>query len=150
MNFTAHVRAGALLSAIALCFSATARADTVVVTAGRMLDVVAGRTVEHPKITITDGRITAVSASSASIPAGARHVDLPGMTLLPGLIDMHTHLTSDPHYSGYRYLEFTIIFGPWSGFRMLRRRSRLASPRSGTSVRRITTTSRSSKASNKG
>jgi len=110
MNFTAHVRAGALLSAIALCFSATARADTVVVTAGRMLDVVAGRTVEHPQITITDGRITAVSASSASIPAGARHVDLPGMTLLPGLIDMHTHLTSDPHYSGYRYLEFTDNF----------------------------------------
>ena len=32
------------------------------------------------------------------------------MTLLPGLIDMHTHLTSDPHYSGYRGLQFTDNF----------------------------------------
>ncbi len=110
MNFTAHVHAGALLGAIALSFSAPTRPDTVVVTAGRMVDVIAGRMVEHPQITITDGRITAIGASSATIPAGVRHVDLPGMTLLPGLIDMHTHLTSDPHYSGYRRLEFTDNF----------------------------------------
>jgi imidazolonepropionase-like amidohydrolase len=32
------------------------------------------------------------------------------MTLLPGLIDMHTHITSDPRYSGYRGLEFTDNF----------------------------------------
>ena len=32
------------------------------------------------------------------------------MTLLPGLIDMHTHLTSDPRYSGYRRLQFTDNF----------------------------------------
>jgi imidazolonepropionase-like amidohydrolase len=32
------------------------------------------------------------------------------MTLLPGLIDMHTHLTVDPHYNGYRGLEFTDNF----------------------------------------
>ncbi len=44
------------------------------------------------------------------MPAGARRVDLPGMTLLPGLIDMHTHLTSDPHFSGYRRLQFTDNF----------------------------------------
>ena len=44
------------------------------------------------------------------MPPDARRVDLPGMTLLPGLIDMHTHLTVDPHYSGYRGLEFTDNF----------------------------------------
>ena len=43
-------------------------------------------------------------------PAADRRVDLPGVTLLPGLIDMHVHLTSDPHYSGYRALEFTDNF----------------------------------------
>lgn len=85
-------------------------ADTVVVTADRMLDVIAGRMVQHPAITVTDGRITAIGTQGAPLPAGSRQIDLPGMTLLPGLIDMHTHLTSDPHYSGYRELEFTDNF----------------------------------------
>jgi imidazolonepropionase-like amidohydrolase len=94
-----------------LCLAAgSAQADTVVVTADRMLDVVTGRMVEHPQITITDGRISAVGAKGAAAPADARHVDLPGITLLPGLIDMHVHLTSDPKFSGYRSLEFTDNF----------------------------------------
>ena len=82
----------------------------MVVTADRMLDVATGRMVEHPQITITDGRISAVTAAGASIPTGARRVDLTGLTLLPGLIDMHVHLTSDPTISGYRGLEFTDNF----------------------------------------
>src|SRR3954447_11546487 len=81
-----------------LALAGTSQADTVVVTADHMVDVIAGKVVDHPRITITDGRITAVSASVGSqaspAPAGARHVDLPGVTLLPGLIDMHTHITS--------------------------------------------------------
>ena len=80
----------------------TAQADTVVVTAARMVDVVAGRVVEHPVVTVTDGRITGVSTGNATIPAGARRIDLGNRTLLPGLIDMHVHLTSDPSLSGYR------------------------------------------------
>jgi len=88
------------------------RAETVIVTADRMIDVIAGKVVEHPRITITDGRITAVGTadSEAVAAAGARRVELPGMTLLPGLIDMHTHITSDPRYNGYRGLEFTDNF----------------------------------------
>src|SRR5258708_28779648 len=87
----------------------TAFADTVMVGADRMVDVLTGRVIDHPQITITDGRITAVGQDAAS-PPGARRVDLKGMTLLPGLIDMHTHLTSDPHFSGYRRLQFTDNF----------------------------------------
>lgn len=87
----------------------SARADTIVVSADRMIDVITGKIVEHPAITITDGRISAVGTES-SVPAGARHIELPGMTLLPGLIDMHTHITSDPRYSGYRQLQFTDNF----------------------------------------
>ena len=98
-----------VLSAL-LIAAGTAQADTVVVTADRMLDVATGHMVEHPQITITDGRISAVATAGASAPAGARHVDLPGLTLLPGLIDMHVHLTSDPTFSGYRDLEFTDNF----------------------------------------
>jgi imidazolonepropionase-like amidohydrolase len=99
--------AGILLS---WAIVATAHADTVVVTADRMIDVLAGRTIDHPQITIVDGRITAVAAQNSPAPSGARRVDLTGMTLLPGLIDMHTHITSDPRYGGYRGLEFTDNF----------------------------------------
>ena len=101
-----------ILAAAALLAGAPmpASADTVVVTADRMVDVVAGRVTQHPKITIVDGRIASVGTQDGTVPAGARRIDLPGMTLLPGLIDMHTHLTSDPHYCGYRSLEFTDNF----------------------------------------
>ena len=87
-----------------------ARADTVVVTADRMVDVAAGRVIEHPQITVTDGRISSVGTQDTPAAAGTRHVNLPGLTLLPGLIDMHVHLTSDPHFSGYRRLQFTDNF----------------------------------------
>ena len=95
------------LAAIGLLAATAARADTVVVTADHMVDVLAGRTVEHPVVVITDGKIVSVGGPA---PAGARHVDLPGMTLLPGLIDMHVHLTSDPTLSGYQGLEYTDNF----------------------------------------
>ncbi len=88
----------------------TASADTVVVSADRMIDVLTGRVMDRPQITITEGRISAVGVQGSAVPAGARRVDLPGMTLLPGLIDMHVHLTSDPHFSGYRRLQFTDNF----------------------------------------
>jgi imidazolonepropionase-like amidohydrolase len=102
-----------LLTGLPLGLVGTSRADTVVLTADRMIDVVAAKVVEHPRITITDGRIAAVGSGTTatnSEPANARHVDLPGMTLLPGLIDMHTHITGDPRFSGYRGLEFTDNF----------------------------------------
>jgi imidazolonepropionase-like amidohydrolase len=108
-------RLAAGIAAIAGIFSgcgiaATAHADTVVITADRMIDVLAARAVDHPQITVVDGRITAVGLQGSAVPEGARRVDLPGMTLLPGLIDMHTHITADPRYGGYRGLEFTDNF----------------------------------------
>jgi imidazolonepropionase-like amidohydrolase len=102
-SFVVLVMASSLLAA-------TCHADTVVVTADRMLDVIAGRMIEHPQVTITDGRITSVGVQGAPVAAGARRVELSGMTLLPGLIDMHVHLTNDPHYNGYRFLEYTDNF----------------------------------------
>jgi imidazolonepropionase-like amidohydrolase len=103
-------RAAFILGALLVNGALTpAFADTVVVRADRMVDVLTGRVIDHPQITITDGRITAVGQDAAS-PPGARRVDLKGMTVLPGLIDMHTHLTSDPRFSGYRRLQFTDNF----------------------------------------
>ncbi len=104
------MRIGLSLLAAALIL-APANAETVVITAARMVDVVAGRVVANPVVVATDGRITAVgTAGSISVPAGARAIDLAGMTILPGLIDMHVHLTSDPTLSGYRSLEYVPSF----------------------------------------
>ena len=97
----------ALLAGLAL--ATPAAADTVAITAARMLDVVAGRMVEAPVVIVTDGRITAAGPGVA-IPPGARRIDLAGLTLLPGLIDMHVHLSGDPTLSGYRGLEFVDSF----------------------------------------
>ncbi|HEY4958022.1 MAG TPA: amidohydrolase family protein [Caldimonas sp.] len=105
-----RIRRHSILIALATVVAWPAGAETVVVSADRMVDVVAGRIVERPQITISDGRIVAVGAQGGEVPAGARRLDLPGLTLLPGLIDMHVHLTSDPRYGGYRGLEFTDNF----------------------------------------
>ncbi len=106
-TWPARIAAGLL---VACCAGRGAQADTVVVTADHLIDVLTGRILDHPAVTIVDGRIAAVAAQGAAVPAGARRVVLPGMTLLPGLIDMHTHITSDPRYGGYRGLEFTDNF----------------------------------------
>ncbi|MFD0849488.1 Xaa-Pro dipeptidase [Sphingosinicella xenopeptidilytica] len=98
-----------LALAAAALLSGVAQAETVVVTADRMVDVVAGRTVANPVVVITDGRIVSVSGG-AGIPADAKRVDLPGMTLVPGLIDMHVHLDGSPVYGGYNSLVFTDSF----------------------------------------
>jgi imidazolonepropionase-like amidohydrolase len=110
MNLMLRASYWIVIAVSTLGWCASAQADTVVISAARMIDVLAGRVIEHPQITVTDGRITALESAGAAIPQGARHVDLPGMTLLPGLIDMHTHLTSDPRFSGYRHLQFTDNF----------------------------------------
>jgi len=90
---------------------APASAETVLVTADRMLDVAAGRYVERPAVLIRDGRIVELGvAGRLQAPQGARTVDLPGRTLVPGLIDMHVHLDGTPLIGGYRQLEYTDSF----------------------------------------
>src|SRR5450830_1450886 len=84
-----------------LAMAANSEEQIIVVTADKILDVVKGTVINHPQITISRGRIIAVTQAGA---------DFPGMTLLPGLIDMHVHLASDPRYGGYRGLEFTDNF----------------------------------------
>ena len=87
-----------------------ALAGTTVVTAARMIDVLNGKVIDRPQILITDERITSVGRQGDPVPADARRIELGSRTLLPGLIDMHVHLTTDPLYSGYRRLQFTDAF----------------------------------------
>ncbi|MDT7933996.1 MAG: amidohydrolase family protein [Sphingomonadaceae bacterium] len=93
-----------------LLASGAARAETVVVTAARMLDVERGAYVADPQIIIINRRISSVGRRGAAVPDGARRVDLPGLTLLPGLIDMHVHLTSVAEIGGRRQLDYTDRF----------------------------------------
>lgn len=85
-----------LLACLALLAAAPVSAETVVVHAGRLVTDASKPAMGPSTITVTDGRITAVAAGLNPAPAGARLVDLSGKTVLPGLIDMHVHLSGDP------------------------------------------------------
>jgi imidazolonepropionase-like amidohydrolase len=65
----------------------------IVVRAARMVDVTTGQLVTPAIVVIADGKIR--SLRSTDVPPGARTIDLGDLTLLPGLIDAHTHLTYD-------------------------------------------------------
>ena len=82
-----------LLSASFIVSQTTKSADThlVVLRAAKMLDVKAGKIVVNPVVIIEGERIKEVGPGLA-IPAGAKVIDLGGATLMPGLIDAHTHL----------------------------------------------------------
>ena len=102
--------AGALVLALG---TAPALAETVVVTADRMVDVAKGVSLAEPVVVITDGRIVSVVTRGGArpvIPADAKRIDLPGQTIVPGLIDMHVHLDADARISGFRGLEYTDSF----------------------------------------
>jgi imidazolonepropionase-like amidohydrolase len=100
-----------ILIALALTWAAPAVAETVIVTADHMVDVVAGKTVDFPAVTVVDGRITGIAdARTIKFGSSVRHIDLSGKTILPGLIDMHVHLTSLAEIGGYRTYQYTDSF----------------------------------------
>jgi imidazolonepropionase-like amidohydrolase len=97
-----------VMTAAAPCTAFAERASTVepagpinivVVRAARLIDGRGGEPLAPAMVRIDGDRITAV-ASSLPVPAGAREIDLGDATLLPGFIDLHTHLTgrSDVHW----------------------------------------------------
>jgi imidazolonepropionase-like amidohydrolase len=79
---------------------------TVVIRAGHLLDVKTGKTLANQIIVIQGDKIASVGAA-AQIPAGAQVVDLSNATLLPGLIDAHTHITFNPNF-GYSWLAISV------------------------------------------
>jgi imidazolonepropionase-like amidohydrolase len=94
------------------CFSFAQQPATpqhVIINAGHLLDVKTGKMLDNVSVSIEGDRITSISqgARGGSSQPGARVIDLPNATLLPGLIDVHTHLTFDPNF-GYQELGVSI------------------------------------------
>ena len=109
------MRKGIVASALVLGLalgSAASVAQVEAVSASRLLDVASGKYVDNPLVIVTDGRITSIGKKGDAVPAGAKVVDLPGATLLPGLIDMHTHISALAEIGGYNSLQYSDRF--WS------------------------------------
>jgi imidazolonepropionase-like amidohydrolase len=106
----AALATAATVAGLSLCGAASA--EVTAVSAARLLDVASGKYVDDPLVIVTDGRITSVGKKGDAVPAGAKVVDLPGATLLPGLIDMHVHLDSLAEIGGYNSLQYSDRF--WS------------------------------------
>jgi len=83
-----------LAGAAAISITVAAQpARTVVVRAARMLDPVAGRIVANPVVVISGDRIESVGGP---VPPNATTIDLGDLTLVPGLVDAHTHNLLEP------------------------------------------------------
>ena len=101
---------GALITST-LCLATlgfTQTSHPVAVHAGHVLDVKSGKTLSDQVLVIEDGKIVSSGpVAEAKIPADAVRIELPNATVLPGLIDAHTHLTFDPRF-GYETLAISV------------------------------------------
>ena len=105
MMFVLAVLLAACTPATLAQTTADAAAKRILVRAGHLLDVKTGKLLDAQTVVVVGETIQSISPT-AQVPAqpGDSVVDLGGMTVLPGLIDVHTHLTMNTDFDPYREL----------------------------------------------
>jgi len=87
---------GRVIGAIALTIAIGSVADAAtLIHAGRVIDGLANQAMSERTIVIDGGRIVAIESGYRAPSVGDRVVDLKNSTLMPGLMDMHVHITSE-------------------------------------------------------
>ena len=89
----------ATTAALAAAPEPAAQPSLTVIKAARLLDAAAGKVLVNQAVVIEGDKVKAVGAAAdvmKSLPANAKVIDLGDVTLLPGLIDCHTHVTGQP------------------------------------------------------
>lgn len=79
--------------------------DSTVLKCGKVLDAKTGTYLSNASVVVTDGFFESIDGPTST---SAATVDLSSRVCLPGLIDVHTHITSDPRASGYRRLGISV------------------------------------------
>jgi imidazolonepropionase-like amidohydrolase len=98
-----------------------AKPSRTVLHAAKLLDVKTGRMLSDQAIVIEAGKIASVGPmSEVRRSSGDRTLELPNATVLPGLIDAHTHLTGDPRDIGYQSLGISVPRATLKGARNAR------------------------------
>ncbi|HVT92040.1 MAG TPA: amidohydrolase family protein [Bryobacteraceae bacterium] len=94
---------------VVLPFVAAAGEHSGVLRCGHLLDVRSGKEIPDAVVIYDNGAIVAAGpASAVPIPGKAVVTDLSAHTCLPGLIDVHDHLTTDPTDAGYEGLSISV------------------------------------------
>src|ERR1700690_2188575 len=90
-NIAAVIRNTIMRVVICAALLIPAAAQTTAIRAGKLIDPDSGTVLTNQTILIRDNKIEAVG-NNLTIPSNAKIIDLSKMTVLPGLIDCHTHL----------------------------------------------------------
>jgi imidazolonepropionase-like amidohydrolase len=102
-----------LIAAAAALAAVPAVADTTIIHAGGVLTDASSQPTGPATITVTDGKIVSIEDGFTPTPEGATMVHLDEHIVLPGLIDLHTHLSGDP---GTDYRNAAVYPAEWYSF----------------------------------
>src|SRR5580658_4930460 len=107
-----------ILAAASCSFAQTPAPGRTLIRAGRVVDVRTGQEAADQTVVVEGDKISSIGATSATAAQpGDREIDLRGYTVLPGLIDVHTHLTMETNFDPYHTLSTDVAREALNGAR---------------------------------